>query len=131
MFRSAYSDSVRVRTPVGLLSLTKQSFADECEINNIVARHARTGVLEHANRYAGHYGDFCDVQDYQSSINAVKAASDMFMSLPSKLRSRFENDPGKFLDFCSNVENKDEMGTLGLLKPESVKAVEPVKKDTV
>jgi hypothetical protein len=49
----------------------------------------------------------------------------MFMSLPAKIRSRFQNDPGAFLDFVQNPENRDEMIELGLAKAQPRAPVEP------
>lgn len=99
-------------------SLTHQANARECDINNIMKKYEKTGVLEHRNKFEGQYGDFTDLpQDYHASMNAVLAAGEMFMSLPAKTRVRFANDPGVFLDFVSNPENKEEMEKLGLTKP--------------
>ena len=99
-------------------SRTKQAFADECDINNILARYNRSGLIDHVSTYGGQYGDFVEVTDYHSSLNQIREANDMFMSLPAKVRSKFENDPGAFLDFVLNEDNKSEMANLGLLRPD-------------
>lgn len=63
-------------------------------------------------------------------MNQIVQAQDMFMSLPSKIRNRFGNDPSQFLDFVSDPLNKDEMRSLGLLKDVvSKEAPEPLKSD--
>ena len=95
-------------------SLTKQSFTDECDINKIMARFEKTGVIEHANEHQGQYGDFT-VSDYHSALNAVIAAQDSFNSLPAKIRARFKNDPSEFLDFVNNPDNVQELRDMGLL----------------
>ena len=38
----------------------------------------------------------------------------MFEDLPSKARTEFNNDPGTFLDFVQDPENKDKLYDLGL-----------------
>lgn len=99
-------------------SRAKQSFKDECDINGIMRRFEKTGLLEHANEYAGSYGDFTDVpQDYQAAINQVMAAEQMFMTVPAKIRARFANDPGQFLAFVGDPANGDELVRMGLADP--------------
>ena len=57
-----------------------------------------------------------------TSTTSVVAAQSMFATLPSKIRSAFDEDPQKFLDFCSDPENKPEMEKLGLLPKTPPKA---------
>lgn len=103
-------------------SLTKQSFADECDINTIVRNFGLTGELP-SNVRPPQYGDFIGVVDYQTALNAVIAADDAFMEMPAEVRARFHNDPASFVDFCSNPDNKDEMLRLGLaVAPEAPEA---------
>ena len=96
---------------------TKQSFKDECDINKIISKFQRTGVVTHVNKHAGQYG-FAPAIDFQSALALVAQARDQFADLPSKIRSRFGNDPQQFLAFCENPDNRSEMALLGLLKPE-------------
>lgn len=97
------------------ISMTHQSMAAECDINKIMLKWQKTGILEHRNTFEGQYGDFTETpQDYHESMNAVLAAEDMFSTLPSQIRKRFANDPGLFLEFVSDPENAAEMVSLGL-----------------
>lgn len=108
-------------------SLTKQAHKAECDINNIMKRFEKTGMLEHANTFKGQYGDFTDVpQSYQDALEQVREAEGMFMTLPAKARKRFENNPGAFLGFVQDPTNREEMIELGLLKPDPP-AVEPLE----
>lgn len=97
-------------------SLTKQSFVAECDINNILKQYQQTGVVKHINQKAeqGMYVDLPDELDFQASLETVRQATLAFDSLPSSVRSRFENDPSQFLEFMSNPANQDEMIKLGL-----------------
>jgi phage internal scaffolding protein len=96
-------------------SLTHQSMMAETEINSIMKKFEKTGVLEHRNTFEGKYGDFIDIpMDYHESMNAVIRANDMFATLPSKTRRRFGNDPGQFLEFVGDPKNASEMVALGL-----------------
>ncbi len=104
------------------VSRTKQSFKDECDINNILRKFNVTGQLP-VGSVQFQYGDFSGITDYQSALNAVMAAQDSFLALPAKVRARFDNDPALFVEFASDEANKDEMKALGLLRQETVQAV--------
>lgn len=116
-FKTAYGRTDRVTFTCDPKSLTHQSMAPECDINKIMLKWQKTGVVEHVTEFGGQYGDFTNLpQDYQASMNAVIAAETMFQTLPSSLRKRFDNNPGAFLDFVSDKKNKEELEKLGLAK---------------
>lgn len=99
-------------------SRTIQSQRDEADINNIVRNFGVTGRLPQGVRVP-QYGDFTVVDDYQTALEALKAASDSFAAMSAETRRRFDNDPQKFLEFCEDERNLDEMRKLGLAVPES------------
>ena len=68
---------------------TKQSFADECDINNIVKRYQDTGVLPHT-RGEPQYGE-CPSLDFKEALDYVRAARTEFDELRPELKSKFEN----------------------------------------
>ena len=113
-------------------SLTQQQFKDESDINTIVDRFMKSGVLPDPARMP-QFADVEGVFDYQSAMNAVRAADESFMRLDAKLRSRFNNSPQQFLDFFANSDNYDEAVRLGLAIPKAVVnpsgfATEPASK---
>jgi phage internal scaffolding protein len=110
-------------------TLTHQSFREQCDINKIVARYKKTGIVEHLSSSEPRYGDFLDATDYHDSLNKVITAQGMFNDLPSTVRHKFKNDPAQFLDFAMNPENQKEMEELGLLPPSPVEVVEAPKPD--
>lgn len=110
-------------------SMTKQSFKDECDINNILSSYEKNGIIEHVSKHGGSYGDFGDYPDYQASLNIVIDAQERFDSLPPLLRNRFSNDPGQFLDFVSDVNNRSEMIHLGLIEPKEPSPPEPLSSE--
>jgi phage internal scaffolding protein len=117
MFRTAYGEKKKVVSkPVGE-SMTKQSFKKECDINNILAKYRKTGMIDHIRENNGQYVDVPESFDYHGAMNIVAKASSMFEELPSDLRKKFDNDAGAFLDFVNNPENADAMRDLGLMKP--------------
>lgn len=97
-------------------SLTKQEFANECDINNILADYKMTGQIRHINEKAaqGMYADLPVAQDFQEALNLVMDAERSFASLPSHVRSRFGNNPEQFLAFLQDPANQDEAIKLGL-----------------
>ncbi len=105
-------------------SRTQQHFRDECDINVLVARFARTGVPEAPE--APPMSTFDEVFDYQSAMQAVIDARVSFQALPSKVRSRFQNDPAQFLNFIYDESNRDEAIGLGLIPKPPVVSTPPV-----
>lgn len=94
-------------------SLTDPSDAEDSDINKIVERALKTGVMpDQASE--GLYGDFSDVPSYQEALHIVAHANEQFAALDARARFRFENNPEKFLAFVSDPRNAKEMVELGL-----------------
>lgn len=115
-FRSAYSKPVRVSFSCVGESRAKQASRDECDLNLIMAKAKRGLAVDHFSRVQGRYGDFVGPEDYHHALNAVIAADEMFMTLPAKVRNRFDNDPSAFLGFAQNPDNFEELVSMGLAK---------------
>lgn len=115
---SAYGPHLKVNITFSGKGRTKQSFKAECDINTILARFKRTGVIEFTNKHQPQYGDVTAI-DFTEAMHTVATAKSMFHDMPSHLRARFKNDPAEFLAFVENPANKDEARELGLLKPEA------------
>lgn len=99
-------------------SMTRQEFADDCDINSIMARYETTGNLHAPFAKDGlHYADYTDVPDLMTAMNLMSVASDDFMSLPAKVRREFDNDPVAFVNFASDPSNLDQMRIWGLAPP--------------
>ena len=99
-------------------SMTHQEFKDECDINRIMSRALRTGVLP-VGVSVGRYGDFADVGDFHAAQQVIIESQRQFEAMPSKLRSRFENDAGKFLAWIQTA-SVDEASEFGLLSEEAI-----------
>ena len=112
--RTPYDKRVRKSFHTTGASLTKQAEKDDTDINLILKKYNRTGLMPHVNMLQGMYGDFSTANDYHASLNAVQRAQDAFMALPATIRSRFDNDPAAFLEFMSDDKNLDEAYSLGL-----------------
>lgn len=115
-----------------LASMTKQSFKDECDINVLMARYERTGVLDWVNEHEPQFADVSNAVDFQAALNTVIVAQDLFDSMPGDLRKRFANDPVEFLKFMDDPANVDESIKLGLrTPPPAVVDPTPVKVEIV
>lgn len=97
-------------------SMTKQSFVEECDINNVLREYSQSGQLRHISQRAeqGMYTDLPDNTDFQEALNIVLEGQKAFDSLPAKVRNRFNNDPAAFLEFMADPANQDEAIKLGL-----------------
>lgn len=118
IYHSAYSLKPRHTITFAPQGRTKQSFKSECDINIIMSRYMQTGSIEHVNRLLPQYQDLESI-DYQDAMLIVAESRSLFQELPSDIRAKFHNDPGQFLDFMHDPENKQEMAEMGLLTPEA------------
>lgn len=98
-------------------SMTKQSFAEECDINNIMRKYETTGVVDHVAAKPPQFGDFMSAYTFQESMNAVIDAENMFAQLPARIRDRFGNDPEQLLRFLEDDKNRAEAIELGIVAP--------------
>lgn len=128
MFRTAYGPKLKVPFETTGKTRTRQAMKDECDINVIMRKYERSGLLEHVNRFQGEYGDFAAI-DFQDAMNTVVAATEMFESVPARIRAKFGNDPGAFLEFATDAKNMDEMRSLGLAKPLATQTLTAELKD--
>jgi len=92
----------------------QQQFKAETDINEIVRRFGLTGTLP-ADYRPPQSGDFTDVMDFQTAMNAVREAQENFMLMPPELRARFNNDPQRLMAFLDDDSNRDEAKKLGLM----------------
>lgn len=102
-------------------SLVQRHFQDECDVNLIVDRYVKTGVFDHVNETPPSYGDVSEVPtDLMASYEAVFAAEQAFMNLPSGLRKSLDNDPARLGAWLQDEKNRDDAVKYGLLAPSQV-----------
>lgn len=95
-------------------SRTKQSFKDDCDINIVVERHARTGFLNTIQAPPPMYLDLASVQDWKTAMDHMTSMNTYFMELPAAVRAEFDNDPAKFTDFLAAHDAHEQLKDLGL-----------------
>lgn len=123
------SERIRVVHPEGGRVLVKQAMRDEVDANRIMEKWITQGQFPRGAPGQPMYGDFSSGLDYQGALNRVMAAREEFAALPSRVRTACANDPGKFLELCSDSTKLKELRELGLLEqdvPDQVVRVEVV-----
>lgn len=93
---------------------TRQEFKDECDVNQILRKFAKTGLATHMAKGVPQYGDFSNVTDYQTAIEQIKDAELSFLELPANIRRYFDNNPAKLVQWMSDPENAQEAIDMGL-----------------
>ena len=99
-------------------SLTRQEFAEECDVNALMARYEKTGmqIPSHMSREP-QYLDLSDVPDLHTAMNVMREAEAAFMQLPGHIRLEFSNDAVKFVEFAEDKDNLEQLREWGLAKP--------------
>jgi hypothetical protein len=102
--------------PVGE-SLTVQSERDETDVNLIMQKYTKYGILPEVKNSQPFFSDEV-IQyygDYHAHVHKIRAAESYFDSLPSELREYFENSVQNLATWLSNPDNADEAVKLGLV----------------
>lgn len=94
---------------------TQRHFQADCDINNIMAKFFRTGLLPHVNA-APDFSDVSEPFNFREAMTFIVNTEEQFEALPAKIRKRFGNDPGRLLDFLGEPENAEEALRLGLIE---------------
>lgn len=97
--------------------MTRQEFAEEADINTIMARYEKTGLLPHYPDRKPFYGDFVDLPSFQEAQEIILQADAAFMALPARVRAEFDNDPARFVEFAQDPSNIGRLREWGLAEP--------------
>lgn len=116
-FQTAYDVHERHSFDTGSESKTQQQFSEASQINNIIALHDRTGIIKNVQQGAAHYGDYSEVHEYREALDLIRQADEDFMTMPSEIRRRFNNNAGDFFEFVTNPDHGDELVAMGLANP--------------
>lgn len=107
-------------------TLTQQHFRDECDINNIMARYEKTGMLiDPLNPPTRQplFGDFSGLPSFMEAQNAIREGVELFEALPARIRKAFNNDPVAYCDFISDRNNLDQALEMGLVDADYVAGI--------
>jgi len=103
-------------------SRTKRAFKDDYDLNHVIQRYHKTGILPQMRSDQPTYGDYSNPIDYQEAQNKIMLANDLFGALPARIRRDFDDDPATFLAFASNPDNQEELVQMGLADPSSLQS---------
>ncbi len=92
----------------------QQSFKAECDINNIMKKYIKTGMITHVNENAGRFVDVGEVGSYHEAVTRVRETQKFFEGLPTAIRDEFGHDVSEFLDFIGDPDNRSEVRRMGL-----------------
>lgn len=120
LYGGPFDEHERVQLDASFDGITRQEFADECDINTLMARYEKSGVINHIARSQGNYFDASDVPDLAAALAIVAHAEDAFMRLPAKSRAEFDNDAIRWTEFAGDPANIGKMREWGLAPPEAV-----------
>lgn len=112
-------------------SMTRQEFAEECDINTIMAKY--DSYLSDPMRSIREpmYLDLTAMPStLMESMEILNRARDAFYALPAVVRREFDNDPVLFADFAADPENVGQMREWGLAAPEKAPDA-PMKVEVV
>lgn len=110
---------------------TKQSFRDECDMNNIVSRIRKSGYIPLEAQDSLRRQIYADVsgapQSLEEAYAVVARADKAFSTLPARLRERFRDPSGllAFLDDPDNLKEAQDLGLIAKPKPSPISARNP------
>lgn len=109
--------------------IVKQSDADHCDINAIMARYNGGGDLTHINNTLAKFGDFSNAQEFTDACNAIGEAESAFAAMPAELRDAMGNDPEEFLRRMEDPEYRERFQQMGAYDPKLPGSIENPEPD--
>lgn len=109
-FRTAYGE--RIKTAVVSFKndegKTIQEQAAATDINYILERYNRTGLISHVNKHEAQYGEFKEF-DFQRNQNMIAQLTQTFEELPANVRRDFDDKVENFAEYIASQENIEDM----------------------
>lgn len=99
--------------PVGD-SRTKQEFTKDCDINLIVKKYEKSGILSHLNRGKPSYVDNGDSVSLHEAMDKVMEAEGGFANLPAAVRDAANGDPVQLLEMLESEEGARVLEDAGM-----------------
>lgn len=104
-------------------SRTSQEFAEESDINNIMARYIKTGTIPVYLDRGVLDGDMHELT-YHDMQNFIAEGNSAFAALPAVVRAEFNNDAAAFIDFAMDENNRPKLREWGMLSPEAIERLD-------
>lgn len=93
---------------------TEQAHKKECDINNIIKKYDKTGLITHVSKIEAKFGDLTG-RDFKVMSDKVAQMNSAFELLPVEIKKEFEQSPAKLLEFMENPDNRERAIELGLI----------------
>ena len=103
-------------------TMTEQSHKKSCDINSIMAKYVKTGLVDHINRHQPKFGDVTGA-DFKAAQDLVAEAKSEFYELPAAVREQF-TDVSEYLDLVTSDEGVETLR--GMLTEDE----EPVEEES-
>lgn len=94
---------------------TEQAHKRMCDVNEIIKKYDKTGLITHISQYEARFGDM-NGMEFKTAQDMVASAQSNFEALPSEIRNMFDNSPAALLDFMDDPSNREKAIELGLIK---------------
>lgn len=107
----------RVITKIVGPSMTEQHHKKACDINTIMAKYRKTGLIDHMSTHQPTYGDVTGA-DFETAQKLVAEQKSIFQDLPAAVRAEFDNDPAQYLALVETDEGVDELRSILYPPPE-------------
>lgn len=97
-------------------SMTQQHFEHECNINNIMCRYMKTGILpDPLSSSSPTYADVSDFPSFEEAQNKLCRVKECFEGLPSEQRRQFGDNVNNFVQFMSDTNNLEKAHQMGII----------------
>jgi len=125
------TEQVRQVHPKCGKTVTEQHHAKTCNINYIIGKYQKTGLVDHVNRHQGNYGDVSGA-DFDRAMELVTEQETVFNELPSSVRAHYNNDVVEYLTAVETDSGAEEHRNLlnpvpEVPEPEKTAPTEPQK----
>lgn len=92
----------------------QQHMVRDVDINTILSKYRKTGVITHIARAKAIYGNFTELKDVADAMNVTAKASQVFDSLPAEIRNEFKNSIPGFFEYIQDPKNRARCEELGI-----------------
>lgn len=91
--------------------MTEQHHEKSCNINSIMAKYQKTGLIDHVNKYKGTYGDVTGA-DFKAAQDLIAEQKTIFYELPARVRAELDHDPANYLEMVLTEEGQQELAAI-------------------
>jgi len=120
IIKKTLPDGQKPHTTVTGPGLTKQEFGADSDINNIMKRVVRTGIMPVLQNAQPVFADVSTMPDFAEALRRTTAATQAFQQLPAHIRHEFHNDARQLVAFLADEKNRNRAEELGLVAPKPV-----------